>query len=251
MTSFSAVVITFNEEHNIRDCLDSISFADEIIVVDSGSADTTVSIAKEYTDKVFVIEWKGYAASKNFGIDQAEHDWILSLDADERVTDRLRDSIQNRSTDNYPGYTVSRRTWYMGRWIKGGGWYPDRKIRLFNRLKGRFQTVSVHENVEIEGKTGHLEGDILHYSYQDISDHVQRIDKYSSLISDNWLEKGRAVTPCRMVCRTFWEFIRSYVFRKGYKDGAPGIVLAGMHAFYTFLKYSKTIEQQIDTKDEQ
>jgi glycosyltransferase involved in cell wall biosynthesis len=246
MKPISGIVITFNEENSLRDCLESLSFVDEIIVVDSKSTDQTVAIAREYTDKVYIIDWDGYAASKNFGIDRAENDWVLSLDADERISDVLRHSIRNQNLDLFSGYRISRRTWYMGRWITGGGWYPDEAVRLFDRNKGRFRLVPVHEKVDIEGETGQLEGDILHYSYRNISDHVHRIDRYTDLISETWFKNGRAVTPFRMINRSVWDFFRRYVLRKGFKDGKAGVVLAGMQAFYTFLKFSKTIERHID-----
>lgn len=250
MKAISGVVITFNEEDRIRDCLESLSFVDEIIVVDSNSTDRTVKIAREYTDQVFCVDWKGYAISKNYGIDKARNNWILSLDADERISPDLRQSIINQNLDLFAGYWMSRKTFYIDRWIKGGGWYPDNQLRLFNKLNGRFQITPVHEHVVIDGKIGKLQGDILHYSYRDISDHIKRIDKYTSLIAEKWTAENRKVSSCKMVLRTSWEFFRTLFFRKGFLDGRTGVVMAGMHAFYTFLKFAKTLEKHIDSSSE-
>lgn len=238
-------MITFNEEDRIRGCLESLDFVNEIIVVDSNSSDQTVEIAGEYTDRIFRVDWKGYAAAKNFGIDKARNDWIISLDADERISEDLRQSIIQQNLELFSGYWISRKTYYLDRWIQGGGWYPDRQLRLFNRLCGRFQVTPVHERVLVEGKTGILNGDILHYSYRDISDHVNRIDTYSSLISEKWFRENRHAAPCMMVLRPLWEFVKNYFIRMGFRDGRTGLVQAGMHAFYTFLKYAKTLEKQI------
>ncbi len=245
MKPISGVVITFNEEQSIRDCLESLSFVDEIIVVDSNSSDRTVEIARGYTDKIFVVEWKGYAIAKSYGTELATNDWILSLDADERISDTLRDSLINADANEFAAYQISRRTWYLGRWVRGGGWYPDRNIRLFNRKHGRFRMVSVHESVDTNGPIGNLNGDILHYSYKDISDHVHRIDKYSGLVSENWLNENRCVNSWLMVIRPVWEFIRKWLLRGGFRDGRAGVILAMMHAFYTFLKFAKTLERRL------
>ena len=244
MKAISGVVITFNEEDRIRDCLESLDFLDEIIVVDSNSTDQTVKIAREYTDQVYCVDWKGYAISKNYGIDKARNNWILSLDADERISASLRQSIIDQNLDLFSGYWIPRKTFYIDRWIQGGGWYPDRQLRLFNRQNGRFELTPIHKHIIIDGKVGNLQGDILHYSYRNISDHVNRIDKYTSLISEKWIADNRKVTPGKMILRTGWEFIRSLIFRKGFRDGQTGVVMAGMHAFYTFLKFAKTLEKQ-------
>lgn len=247
MKFISAVVITLDEESNIEDCLKSLAFADEIIVVDSGSSDGTVALARKYTDKVYSIQWTGFAAAKNFGIEKASHDWILSIDADERVSDALRNTIENlKNTEPAAaGFTLPRRTWYLSRWIRGGGWYPDRNIRLFNRKHGRFDDVAVHESVHLNGTVVPLHGDILHYSYRDIADHLDRINKYSNLSARIWFEKGRRANPAVMMFRPVWEFFRSYVLRRGFRDGREGIILAMMHGYYVFLKYAKLREMRL------
>jgi len=244
MNALTAVVITYNEESNIEDCLQSLTVADEIIIVDSNSSDKTVELAKKYTEKIFVVDWKGYAAAKNYGIDRSSNDWILSIDADERLSDELVNSIQKLKSQkpSAAGFTIPRRTWYLKRWIKAGGWYPDRNIRLFNRQSGRFKQVPVHEAVNLSGNVIDLDGDILHFSYNNISDHIIRIDKYSSLAALNWYKNGRKPNFLIMLVRPIWEFLRKFVLLRGYKDGKEGLILAGMHAFYVFSKYVKLYE---------
>ncbi|HPQ39065.1 MAG TPA: glycosyltransferase family 2 protein [bacterium] len=247
MKSISAVIITLNEETNIEDCLQSVDFVDEIIVIDSGSCDRTVELARKYTPHVFSIQWTGFAAAKNFGIDRASHDWILSIDADERVSGELKDAILAVKSlpADVSGYSIPRRTWYLNRWIRGGGWYPDRNIRLFNRKNGRFDDVCVHESVNLAGPVEPLSGDILHFSYRDISDHVNRINRYSSLSAQIWHEHGRRTHPLVMIFRPVWECFRSYILRGGFRDGREGIILAMLHGYYVFLKYAKLRELRL------
>jgi len=250
MKKLSAVIITLNEELNIEACLQSLTFADEIVVIDANSTDQTKDLVKKFTEKCYSRDWEGYSSAKNFGIDKAENDWILSLDADERISDELRNSICKvlSESDLSAGYWCSRRTWFMGRWIRGGGWYPDRTIRLFDRTKGRFNDVDVHEKVELNGSTRRLTGDILHYSYRNLSDHICRIDKYSSLIAKKWLSENRRISRWKMFCRPAWEFFRKLVLKRSYIDGIPGWIIAGMHAYYVFLKYAKSYELRIRLK---
>lgn len=250
MKTISAVVITFNEEINIRECLESLSAADEIIVVDSRSQDRTVEIAREYTDKVTIVDWPGFSKAKNHGVDLASHDWILSLDADERVSRQLNEALLQfkKKTSSENGYRIARRTWYLSRWIRGGGWYPDRTIRLFNRNSGRFSQVPVHESVQLTGECGELSGDILHYSYRDLGDHLQRINRYSGLCAEKWFESGRTFSPLSMIIRPPLEFIRKLVLKRGFVDGIEGLIVAGMHSIYVFLKYAKLYELELKRK---
>ncbi len=252
MERISAVVITLNESRNIEDCLNSLSFVDEIIVVDSGSTDRTVELARKFTDNVFSIPWQGYADAKNFGIDHAAHDWILSIDADERVSSELRSAICSAlSPDDLPaGFRMRRRTWYIDRWISGCGWYPDWNIRLFDRRKARFNAVSIHEKVVTSGEIRSLEGDILHYSYSEISDHLKRIDKYTGLIAEQWVRRNRRPGVGKMIFRPVWEFFRKYILQGGFKDGITGCIVCGLHAHYVFLKYAKTYELFHKREDE-
>ncbi len=251
MMNVSAIVITYNEELNIESCLRSLSFVEEVIVVDSNSTDRTVEIAQRYTDRVFIKPWEGYASAKNFGISQARFPWVLCIDADERVSELLQKSIQSAmDREELPaGYYCSRRTWYLNRWIRGSGWYPDWCLRLFDSRKGRFKDVIVHESVELNGKAEYLNGDLLHYSYRDISQHAQRIDNYTRLIAQKWVQENRPITLLRMIIRPVWEFFRKLIIKKGFLDGIPGWIIAGMHAYYIFLKYAKTYELRLKMKD--
>ncbi len=248
MRPLSAVIITFNEEANIRDCIESVRFADEVIVIDSASTDRTVEIAESCGARVLSVPWSGYARAKNFGIDQASHDWILLIDADERVSQELAKSIRDRlaltpaHADRCSGYRIARKTWYMNRWIRGSGWYPDWIVRLFDRTEGRVRDVPVHESVTLSGKSGRLSGDLLHQSYRSISDHVRRIDKYTTLAAQQWASEGRRASIVMMLLRPGWEFLRKFIFKLGFLDGVPGLIIAGMHAWYIFLKYAKTYE---------
>ena len=248
MSGISAVVITLNEEKNIRECLESLSFASEIILVDSGSTDKTIEIAREFQARVYLIDWPGYGAAKNYGIERASNDWVFSLDADERVSPELHDAITRLNLDkiNSSGFKVARRTWYLTRWIKGGGWYPDKGIRLFNRTHGKFSDSIVHESVKLKGPVSELSGDLLHYSYQGLEDHVQRINKYSGLCADQWKDKGKKTTLLAMLFRPPWEFFRKLILRKGFQDGIDGVIIAGMHAFYVFLKYARLYEKNLN-----
>ena len=144
------------------------------------------------------------------------------------------------------GFNVPRRTWYLGKWIRGGGWYPDYTVRLFDRRKGRFQNVAVHESVDLTGSRETLSGDILHFSYRNISDHLHRIDRYTDLIADQWVDSGRPVSLVRMVFRPMWEFFRKLSIRRGFVDGIPGVIVAGIHSYYVFLKYAKTFERRLN-----
>lgn len=244
MKPVTAVIITFNEESNIRQCLATLPFASECIVVDSASTDRTTSIAETMGARVFPVAWKGYARSKNAGIDAASNDWILLVDADERVSPALAASIQERlGRPSQPsGYMIARRTWYLDRWIRGSGWYPDFTIRLLDRTKGRVRDVLVHESVEVEGPIERLDGDLLHYSYRDLSDHIRRIDKYTTLAAQQWNDEHRHISIVAMFFRPIWEFVRKLIIKRGFIDGLPGWIIAGMHAWYVFLKYAKTYE---------
>ncbi|MBN1355831.1 glycosyltransferase family 2 protein [bacterium] len=245
MVSLSAVVITLNEENNIQNCLKSVEFVDEIVVIDSSSTDRTVELARKFTPNIHRVPWKGFAKAKNMGIDRASHDWILSIDADERVSPELKKSILeaiNRS--RLPaGFYCARRTWYLGRWIRTGGWYPDRTVRLFNRKYARFNEVAVHEKVIIRGDTEQLNGDLLHYSYPTINDHLRKISLYTDLSVDKWIGKDIRINPLTMTGRVLWEFFLKLVIKQSYRDGMPGFFLAGMHSVYIFLKYVKAYEK--------
>jgi glycosyltransferase involved in cell wall biosynthesis len=189
----SATIITCNEEEDIRGCLESLKWVDEIVVVDAFSQDNTVAICSEYNAKVFKNAWPGYIKQKNFAKDKATYDWVISLDADERLSDELIENIREvlqRAKSDIEGYFMPRQTRYLGRWIKHSGWYPDYKLRLYNKHKGYWRGEDPHDYVYVNGNTAHLKGRIIHYSYQDIKDHLDKINTYTTIMATNIYQKG-------------------------------------------------------------
>ena len=240
----SATVITLDEERHLADALESLSWADEIVVVDSGSTDRTVEIARRYTDRVVETEWPGYAAQKNRAAREASHDWIFSLDADERVTPELRASIE-RVRDRGPsadGYRVARRAWYVDRWVRHGGWYPDWQTRLYDRRKASFEGEFVHESVRVAGDVAALSGDLLHYTVESLSDHHRRLDRYTTLAAEALASRGRRFSASRAIVEPPLTFVRTYLLKQGFRDGAAGLAIAGFAAYYVFLRQVKLWE---------
>jgi glycosyltransferase involved in cell wall biosynthesis len=238
----SVVVICKNEEDHLRDCLESVTWADEIVVVDSGSTDRTPAIARDYTDKVIHHDWQGYGAQKDFAMTQAGGDWILNVDADERVSLELADEIKallRREQPRCNGYSVPRRTFYLGRWITHGGWYPDRKVRLVRRGFGSWGTRPVHEDLSVDGPVGKLRGDLLHFTYRDITDHVRVINEFTTLGAQKLYSEGRRRLLLHVLLNPPWKFVRMYVFQAGFLDGVPGLLVAILGSYYVFLKYAK------------
>lgn len=242
----SVVIITLNEEENIRRCLDSVFFADEIVVVDSGSRDRTCEIAKQYTDKVFFRPMNGFGEQKQYAVDQTTGDWILSLDADERISQELRDSLVAlfRTPPHeipFQGYTIYRRNVYLGRPILHCGWYVP-ILRLFRKGRGQFNEKLVHEEIIVHGPVGQLKGDILHEPYTDIFHHLEKIRLYASLDAREVLAKGRRVigwrAPVHLLGRPSWKFIEKYVIQQGFREGIHGLILSLMAALGVFLIYA-------------
>lgn len=240
----SVCIVAMNEQDNIEECLASADFAQEWIVVDSHSTDATREKAAARGARVVERDWPGHVQQKNFAIDQASNDWVLCLDADERVSPELRASILAalERPQEADGYEMARRTWYLGRWIRRGGWYPDRKIRLFRRSKGRWGGVNPHDHVHVEGRVGRLAGDLLHYSYRSISDHLRTIDSFTTIAAKEKHAAGRRAGIVDLTLRPFGKFLRMYVLKAGFLDGVPGLVVAVTGAFYVFLKYAKLRE---------
>lgn len=243
----SVAVITQNEETNLGDCLDSVSFADEIIVVDSGSRDRTCEIARQYTDKVFFKPMKGFGAQKQYAVDRTTGDWILSLDADERVSQELQDSLlsllkADADKTVFHGYNIYRRNLYLGRPIRYCGWYAP-ILRLFRKGSGHFNKKLVHEEIIVSGPVGHLEGDILHVPYTDIFHHLEKMRVYASLDALEVLAKRRKVygwrAPVHLLGRPSWKFIEKYLIQQGFREGIHGLVLSIMAALGVFLIYAQ------------
>jgi glycosyltransferase involved in cell wall biosynthesis len=246
----SATIITRNEERNIADALRSLSWADEIILVDSQSSDRTVEIAREFTDKIFIREWPGYSRQKNFAAEQAAHDWIFNLDADERLSDALIREIRQLKDQptNAAAFEMPRKTFYLGRWIKHAGWYPDFKIRLYDRTRCGWQGDFVHEAVKTSGKIKRLRGDLLHYTVMNSSEHHERLDRYTSLAAEELFTRGKRASTASILFSPAAAFLRSYLFRLGFMDGIPGLAISYFAAHYVFLRNLKLWEKGRETK---
>ena len=247
----SATIITFNEEDNIREACESVAWADEVIVVDSGSTDQTREIAESCGACVIQNEWPGFAAQKEFATEQAAHDWIFSLDADERVSPTLRTSIeklQKQSEGNLAdGYRIARRSFYQGRWIKGGGWYPDWQLRFFRKARGRWTQRHIHESVNMDenARVEKLSGDLLHYSVRDSAHHHRMIgERYAPLGAQQMFEEGRRTSPLKVATAAPAAFIRSFILKGGFRDGLAGLSIANFAAHHAFLKHLTLWEKQ-------
>ena len=244
--SISACIITLNEESRIRDCLESVKWVDEIIVVDSFSTDKTVDICKEYTDRVYQRAWPGNIDQKNYTMSLAKNNWILSLDADERLSPKLIEEIQEavRNPGNVAGFFFPRRSFYLGRWIYHGDWYPDYQLRLFKRGNGQWQGTNPHGRVILDGKTRHMKHDICHFNYKNFSHQLRTIDNYSNIFAEVMVKKDKGFSLFQLIFRPLYKFIKVYFIKMGFLDGLPGLVLAVSNAFYIFVKYVKLWERE-------
>jgi glycosyltransferase involved in cell wall biosynthesis len=242
----SVTVIARDEAAEIGAALDSVRWADEIVVIDSGSTDDTVRIARQYTDRVIEREWPGYVAQKNYAASVASNDWILSLDADERVTPALASEIRAalERTPTVSAFRVPRVTWHLGRWIRSTDWYPDYQLRLYDRRVSEWTGTYVHESVSVRGPIGRMRGELQHYAYRDISEHLETIDRYTSLAARQMHEAGRRTGAVPIAGHAACAFVRNYVLKLGVKDGAVGFLISVMNAYYVFLKYAKLWEIQ-------
>ena len=237
----SATLITCDEERNIARAIESLRCCDEIVVVDSGSLDRTVELASKLGARVIENPWKGYAEQKNFAAEQAKYDWILSLDADEALSEALEAEIWRlkKSTPGCDAYTVPRMAQYLGRWILHSGWYPDRKVRLYDRRRARWVGKFVHESVEVNGRLGELQSNLLHFTCSSLSEHMRTLDRYTTLAAEELVSQGRTIRWTDLVLNPLWTFARTYFLQAGFLDGIEGLTIAYMGAFYNFLKFSK------------
>ncbi len=243
----SAAVITFNEEKNICRCLESLRWTDEIIVVDSFSTDATVELAQRYTDKVVQRDWPGHVLQKQFALEQATGDWIISLDADEELTAEAAAEIQQVLAGLPPesnGCSFPRQSFYLGRWIKHGGWYPDRKLRLVRRGHARWAGDDPHDKLIADGATRDLRGRIHHYVYSDISHQLRTVDSFSGITAGQWRSEGRRAAASVMIAKTIGKFFETYLWKLGILDGMPGFIISLISSYYVFLKYAKLWELQ-------
>lgn len=245
MRKLSVVIITLNEEDRLEDALKSCTgVADEIVVVDSYSTDKTCEIAEQYGARIFKNTFVDYGSQKNIALDYASYDWILNLDADERISDQLKNeltSFKNKTETDVDGFLINRKTAYLGKWITHSGWYPDRKLRLFKKSKSRWQG-RIHEALILEGKTAHMPGDILHFTYRDITDHINRLNRYSEMQARDIVDKKKKLLYLRSLLLPPITFIRFYIWKRGVLDGLPGLVIALVSSWATAMKYLKAIE---------
>lgn len=246
MPALSVTIITLNEADHIGAAIDSASWADEVIVVDSGSTDDTCAIARSKGVRVDARAWTGYVDQKNFAAGLATHDWIFSLDADERLTPVLATEIRTLLASDPPfaGYRVPRVTRHLGRWIRTTDFYPDYQTRLYDRRRARWRGRYVHESVTVDGTVGQLRHELQHYSYRDLSDHLARINHYSTLAARQMYESGRRAGAFDLLVHPPAAFLRNYILRRGIVDGTAGLTLSLVNSYAVFLKFAKLWELQ-------
>ncbi len=240
--NISAIIITLNEERRLPRTLESLSFADEVLVVDSGSTDATREIASRCVARVVCHEWEGYARQKNFAAAQAKYDWVFSIDADEVVTSQLAAEIEQIKRDgpaDAAGFEMPRMANYQGHWIHHSGWYPDFKLRLYDRRRARWEGDYVHEELKVQGPIRRLRGNLQHFTCDSFAEHLRTMDRYTTLAAREAFSRGQGWVVPRMFAGPAWKFIETYFFRQGFRDGVPGATIAAMAGLYVFLKYAK------------
>lgn len=246
MSKVSVYVIAYNDEPNMRACLESVAgWADELIVVDSHSTDKTAAVAQEFTDKVYQVDFKGFGELRNQALSFCSNEWVFSLDSDERMTPELREEIRQVLTlgPEADAYFVPRKNFFLGRWIRHCGWYPDyRQPQLFRKSRFRYRQELVHESFDCDGRVSHLRQPALQYPFRDIDHYIAKQDRYSDLMARRMVEQGHQFSACQMVTHPFGAFFKMYLQRMGFLDGMPGLILSGLYAYYTFMKYAKVWE---------
>jgi glycosyltransferase involved in cell wall biosynthesis len=243
----SASIIVFNEEDNIAELCETVSWADEIVIVDSGSTDGTVEIAKKYTDKIFQREFRGYKDKHEYADSLTTGDWIFWIDADERVTPELKASIgalKSKNESDLPsGFRIARKTWYEGRWIRHSGWYPDFQMRLYRRSDSYWDGVAPHQTARVKGRVETMDGELLHYTKRDLSEHHRVTDSYATLAAEHLANTGVKSSAPKMFTSAVAAFIRTYFLKQGFRDGVQGLMIAMFTAYGVFLKYAKVWER--------
>ncbi|MBW2056316.1 MAG: glycosyltransferase family 2 protein [Deltaproteobacteria bacterium] len=250
MVPVSVYVLTHNNRRTIERCLRSLQWADELIVVDSFSNDGSFEVAKKMAGRVIQRSWPGFREQYQYAADLTRNEWIMFVDADEEVEPELVDEIRRELEQNHgewDGYICHRRTFYLGRWIAHGGWYPDYEIRLYRRHKGRWMG-DLHAKVVVEGRVKHLKHHYLHYTYRDISDQIQTIDRYSRTTAQEMAASGKRSSLPRLLFRPPFRFLKEYLLKGGFRDGVPGLVIAVCTTFYVFVKYAKLWELERTSK---
>jgi glycosyltransferase involved in cell wall biosynthesis len=240
----SVIIITRDESASIDGALDSVTWADERLVVDSGSTDDTADRARQAGARVIVRDWPGYGAQKNFAAAAAQHDWVLSLDADERVSEPLAREIRAllAGSPAHAGYRIPRITRYLGQWIRSTDWYPDLQLRLYDRRHGAWSEPAVHESVRLDGEPGSLAGEILHHAYRDLSEHLRTIDRYTTLAAEQMRRDQQQAGLWRLLAHAPAAFLRNALLRGGIRDGTVGMIVSAMNSYYVFLKLAKLWE---------
>jgi len=243
--SLSALVICQDEERHIAECLESLAWCDEIVVVDSGSSDRTLERARKHATRVLHRDWTGIADQKNFALAQATGDWVLNLDADERCTPGLRDAVRAAIESDPPlaGFETRRHALYLGRWIDHGGWYPDWKLRLFRRGRARFVERGPHDRVVADGPVGRLDAELVHLSYADFAEHIRTLQRFSDVVAADWAAAGRRFSLALALAHPPLKFLEVWLWKQGFRDGWPGLVIAATSAFYVFAKHVKLFEK--------
>ena len=239
-TGLSACIITYNEADRIDDCVRSVGFCDEVIVVDSHSTDATRELAAARGARVIERDWPGYRSQKQFAVEAAHNDWVLCLDADERVSDELRGEIESWRQcgfGEFAGWSVPRITEYFGRFLRHGNAYPDRLIRLFDRRRGGWAGREIHENTRVQGPVGRLKGRLEHYAYRSLTDHLSRMQRYADLMGQSLHESGQRCGLAKVLLNPQWRFLRGYLLRLGFLDGWRGLVFALVESSYVRRKY--------------
>jgi glycosyltransferase involved in cell wall biosynthesis len=240
-TRLSALVIAYNDEANIRACLESVAWADELVVVDSHSTDATEKISREFTERVYQHEFHGFGRLRNEAVAHVTHDWVFSLDTDERATPEIRREIRAllERGPEADAYFVPRRNFFLGRWIRHGGWYPDyRQPQLFRKDRLRYRDDLVHEGFDLDGRIGYLKEHVLQYPFRDLDHYLTKMERYADLMARRMVQQDRRFRLHQLVTHPCFTFFKMYVARAGCLDGMPGLILAGLYAYYAFIKYA-------------
>ncbi len=240
----SVYVLTFNNRRTIEQCLKSLDWAEELIVVDSFSTDGTYEVCQRYTEKTYQRKWTGHRDQYQYAADLTRRNWIMFVDADEEIPRALADEIQDELKGGAPGidaFFVYRRTYYLGRWIRYGGWYPDGEIRLYRKEKGRWEG-GLHAKIVVEGNVKSLQNQYLHDTYRNISDQIQTIDKYSQIAAEDMVHEGERFSLFKLLFHPPFRFLKEYFLKSGFRDGFPGLVIVVSTMFYVFIKYAKLWE---------
>ena len=248
----SVVIATYNVEDRIRDCLSSVDWADEILVVDSFSTDRTLEICREYTDRILQHEYLNYSKQNNWAVPQASHKWITIVDSDEQVSGQLRDSILQtlEDPDDFDGYEFKRENFFLGKPIKHGGWDRDYVVRLFNKERGRHRDKSVHPGIEVDGSIGRLDGPLYHHTYGSFDEYLEKFHRYTSWSAKDLRAGARRATWVNLALRPWIRFLKMYVLRRGFLDGKHGLVLSFLAAFNVFTKYARLWEMEVGDGDD-